>query len=230
MSLEKTIHLPQRRRDAEKWERQGWIMNCPTRKWGEQCARVSSPVLKLCASAPPRLTAFPKLNANIRQLIILCLALLAVHPASAEISGRLFFTPEQRAMLDNARRQNIQQATEEQAATSGGMAFNGVVQRSDGRTTVWVNSRPVSGADTANRLGSAKNGSAVLKMPYPGKAVDLKVGQRLDPVTGKAVESYQGRPKSEIVKEASKPAGISGKENTPDKRAPNPGAEPEILR
>jgi hypothetical protein len=158
-------------------------------------------------------------------LAILCFAVLITCPAHAEISGRLFFTPEQRAMLDTARRQNIQQATEEQAAMSGGVSFNGVVKRSDGRTTVWLNNRPASGADAANRLGSIKNGSTVLKMPFPGKSVDLKVGQRLDSVTGRAVESYQGRPKAEAAKEAAKPSGEPYKE--PSQSAPLPGTEAE---
>lgn len=169
------------------------------------------------------------MNANALRPILLCLALLAVRPASAEISGRLFFTPEQRAMLDNVRRQNIQQATEEQAAMSGGVTFNGVVQHSDGRTILWVNNRPMSGVDAANRFGPVKNGNPILKMHYPGQSVDLKVGQRLDPVTGKAVEPYQGRPKTEPVKEAPKPAIEASKEKAPGKRAPVPGAEPEPL-
>lgn len=130
-------------------------------------------------------------------------------------------------MLDNARRQNIQQATEEQAALSGGMTFNGAVQRSDGRATVWVNNRPMSGTDATSRFGPVKNGNPVLKMPYPGQSVDLKVGQRLDPVTGRAVEPYQGRPKTEPAKEAPKPASDAGKEKSPDKRPPAPGTEPE---
>lgn len=167
------------------------------------------------------------MNANTLRLIIPCLALLVMHPASAEISGRLFFTPEQRAMLDNARRQNIQQATEEQAAMSGGVTFNGVVQRSDGRATLWVNNRPMSGADAANRFGPVKNGNPVLKMPYPGQSIDLKVGQRLDPVTGRAVEPYQGRPKNEAAKEAPKPDSLASREKVPDKRIPPTNTEPE---
>lgn len=169
------------------------------------------------------------MSANTFRPIILCLALLVAHPASAEIPGRLFFTPDQRAMLDNARRQNIQQSTEEQAAMSGGVSFNGIVQRSDGRATLWVNNRPMSGADASNRFAPGRNGSPVLKMPYPGQSVDLKVGQRLDPVTGRAVESYQGKPKTEPAKEAPKPASNAGKEKAPDKNAPASGAEPEPL-
>ena len=169
------------------------------------------------------------MSANTFRPIILCLVLLAAHPASAEIPGRLFFTPDQRAMLDNARRQNIQQSTEEQAAMSGGVNFNGIVQRSDGRTTLWVNNRPVSGTDASNRFGSRRNGSSVLKMSSPGQSVDLKVGQRLDPVTGRAVESYQGRPKTETAKETPKPAHDAGKEKAPVKSTPTSGAEPDPL-
>lgn len=110
---------------------------------------------------------------------------------------------------------------------SGGMTFNGVVQRSDGRATLWVNNRPMSGADASNRFGPVKNGNPVLKMPYPGQSVDLKVGQRLDPVTGRAVESYQGRPKTEPAKELPKPASNAGKEKAPDKRAPLTDTEPD---
>lgn len=161
------------------------------------------------------------------RLTLCCLMLAATQPVCAEIPGRLFFTPEQRGMLDNARRQNIQQASEEQAAMSGGVTFNGVVQRSDGRSTLWVNGRPLAGAEAASRFGAARDKASghgtVLRLPYPGQNVGLKVGQRLDPVTGSAVEPYQDRPKTETTSDA-------GKEKTPDTRAPVPGAEPATLR
>jgi len=150
-----------------------------------------------------------------------CLGFLAVstvmaaHPALADIPGRLFFTQEQRLLLDNSRRQNIRLSAEERAASSG-VTFSGIVKRSDGRATVWVNGHPVSGSE-ASRFGTLKEdsrqGLPVLTLPYPGRAVDLKVGQRLDPLSGKAVEAYAGKPKAESsaqtgTSEAATPAPV----------------------
>ncbi len=59
---------------------------------------------------------------------------------AAEALGRLFFTPEKRQALDHEREFNIQEnqvESEEPALT-----INGVVSRSSGRRTVWVNGQP----------------------------------------------------------------------------------------
>lgn len=59
------------------------------------------------------------------------------------IPGRLFYTPAQRAMLINARTHKV---TEIQKSISPPVAspvrFDGVITRSDGVTTHWINGRP----------------------------------------------------------------------------------------
>lgn len=71
-------------------------------------------------------------------------ASLAAPPADP---GRLFYTPTQRAQLEAARVRNVtqvRQATSELDPPP--LRFDGMVVRSDGRSTSWVNGRPQVGA------------------------------------------------------------------------------------
>ena len=64
----------------------------------------------------------------------------AAPPAAAEELGRLFFTPERRTALDRQRQLNIREA---QPVIEGAtLSVSGVVQRSSGKTTTWVNNAP----------------------------------------------------------------------------------------
>jgi hypothetical protein len=69
---------------------------------------------------------------------------LAAFGARADELGTLFYTPEERARLDKLRRGE----SVEQAANPGGIGaprvLTGFVQRSDGRTTVWIDGNPVT--------------------------------------------------------------------------------------
>jgi len=62
--------------------------------------------------------------------------------------GRLFYTPAQRAQLEAARARNVTQVR--QAAPDTGapppIRYDGVVIRSDGKTTRWVDGQPQTGA------------------------------------------------------------------------------------
>lgn len=77
------------------------------------------------------------------------LALAAFGPGATEL-GALFHTPEERARLDKLRRGEPL----ERVATPGAMrsprALTGFVQRSDGRTTVWIDGNPVPLASPRN--------------------------------------------------------------------------------
>lgn len=105
--------------------------------------------------------------------------------------GRLFMTAEKREALDRQRAQNLQR---EQVIQSAEVAVNGLVARSDGHRTVWLNGRPFH--DTANpgdivtvptrdaatvRLRSGDRLDATLKV---GQAVDRNSGTMLDPMAG----------------------------------------------
>lgn len=66
--------------------------------------------------------------------------LLAASPARAEPLGKLFFTPERRAALDRLRELNLQENAP--AVEDETLRVNGIVRRSSGRVTTWVNGQP----------------------------------------------------------------------------------------
>lgn len=126
-------------------------------------------------------------------LIALVAALLAAGAVRAEPLGRLFFTPERRAALERQRQLNIQEAQTLEGAT---MSLDGVVVRSSGRSTVWVNQRP------QNEGAAAATGVAVSLTPQePGRAVlapgeetpaALKVGESINRATRETRDGLGG--------------------------------------
>ncbi|MDP2110399.1 MAG: hypothetical protein Q8N48_11215 [Thiobacillus sp.] len=78
-------------------------------------------------------------------LLLAMLAMLGVCGASlAADPGRLFYTPDQRAQLEAARNRNVTQvrpATPDASAPPP-VRYDGVVIRSDGKTTRWVDGQP----------------------------------------------------------------------------------------
>jgi hypothetical protein len=61
--------------------------------------------------------------------------------------GRLFYSPEQRAQLEAARDRNVTQTRQASPnVTPAPLRFDGMVIRSDGKSTSWVNGRPQVGA------------------------------------------------------------------------------------
>jgi hypothetical protein len=136
-----------------------------------------------------------------RSLCLLLLALGAAPVWAADAGlGRLFFTPAERQALEEARRRNIRaevQATAEKPALPPvrNVTVSGLVRRSDGESTVWVNGKPVDGA-TADGLKvrvTAAQGTVIVHEPEKGNTVRLKVGQRADFVTGRVEEGYERR-------------------------------------
>ncbi|HWR78358.1 MAG TPA: hypothetical protein VN283_14240 [Thiobacillus sp.] len=61
--------------------------------------------------------------------------------------GRLFYTPEQRAQLEAARDRNVTQVRQSAPDVAPPpLRFDGMVIRSDGTRTRWVNGQPQVGA------------------------------------------------------------------------------------
>lgn len=123
-----------------------------------------------------------------RQLIVALLGLFLAAPVGAagtpEI-GRLFFTPERRAALERQRTHNVQEAQALQGTT---MSLDGVVYRSSGKTTVWVNQQAQNEND-----GKRTGVTAVVTPQAPGRAMlapgeeapaQLKVGEAVNRATG----------------------------------------------
>ena len=117
---------------------------------------------------------------------LLSLAMLApAYAADAPELGRLFFTPERRATLERQRTFNIQEAQTLQGNT---MTLDGVVYRSSGKATVWIN-RQAQTEGEASRTGvsatiSPKTPGSALLTPGEEAPAQLKVGEAMNRATG----------------------------------------------
>ena len=130
------------------------------------------------------------------RVLVALIAALPWWPAhTAEPLGRLFFTQAQRNALDAGKHVRTSQISPASAVrVPQEVKLNGVVTRSDGESTVWVNGRaldkrPDSGVN-ATASGSDP-ATARLKLGAARNPVRLRVGQRLDRGTGKIAEPYE---------------------------------------
>jgi hypothetical protein len=106
--------------------------------------------------------------------------------------GRLFFTPEMRASLDRQRQLDIRQARSIESDT---MRLDGVVVRSSGKSTVWVNNRPQDeGAqDTGVAATTSRQQPGSARLATSGDTpADLKVGVTLDRTTRETAGGLAG--------------------------------------
>lgn len=104
-------------------------------------------------------------------------------PAGTKL-GRLFLAPEWRGALERQRQLNIQQT---RSLAGDTVRLDGIVVRSSGKSTVWINNRP--------QIESARDSgvTAATSRRQPDRAtvstgaeppVDLKVGTTLNQATG----------------------------------------------
>ena len=157
--------------------------------------------------------------------------------------GRLFFTPSQRSSLDIARTQRARAtlATEktDEVSTAApvpqSITYDGVVRRSDGRSTVWINRRPVHDKEAASStvvVGRVRqDGSVSLQMPQSGRSVELKPGQSVELLSGAIEESFSRKPATPPearpeAKSESKPAA----KGAPEAKAEKSAADAERAR
>ncbi len=99
--------------------------------------------------------------------------------------GRLFFTPERRLALERQRTHNVQQVQALQGTT---MSLDGVVYRSSGKSTVWINQHAQNEND-GKRTGvtatlSSRNPGRALIAPGEDTPAQLKVGEAVNRATG----------------------------------------------
>ena len=123
----------------------------------------------------------------MRALAILCAALSALASASvsAEELGRLVLTPEQREALDARRRARLPDKPAAAASASPTTRVDGYVQRSGGRSTVWVNGQSIAedATDASARIARGAPGVS-LRLGEDGRDVRTQVGQSIDTLTG----------------------------------------------
>lgn len=126
---------------------------------------------------------------------LLMLALLAPSVHAAEPLGRLFFTPAQRNTLDVGKQLDRPKKAGPTVRGPRSVTVNGIVTRSDGESTVWVN----GGAAGVKRKGTATitakaYSASTARVQVTGTNAKLRVGQTLDRTTGKVTEPYEPRP------------------------------------
>jgi hypothetical protein len=123
----------------------------------------------------------------MKRLSTLCACLLACGPAPAQMPpmGRLFSTPAEREQLD-ARRAGLPAPSVAFAAPLAAPAppppipvtVDGIVRRSSGKTTVWLN-REAQDAPPGSLAGSAAAPAYRIVLPS-GASVAVKPGQKVD--------------------------------------------------
>lgn len=97
--------------------------------------------------------------------------------ATAPLLGRLFMSPERRQLLDRQRLLDIRDAAA--GPETDKVELNGVVQRSSGRNSVWINQRMQDPDAGGVRLQPGQPGSARIEMEQT-PAVQLRVGESLN--------------------------------------------------
>ena len=120
---------------------------------------------------------------------------------AAEPLGRLFYTPAERARLDTLRSQRNTAppvAEQEPVAVPEVITYGGIVRRSDGRTTVWINNNAINDGKDGDRSAVVSrvqpDGSVAVEVPQTSRSVRLKVGQSVEIGSGTIEEPYARSP------------------------------------
>lgn len=138
------------------------------------------------------------LRSSAKLLSVVLVVVFATLPSLSwgDSLGRLFFTPDERSNLDRARLTGVD--TEQEGAPAQqleSITLNGIVKRSSGKTTVWVNGSAQHESDLPP--GTKRQASKTRPPDFPvlvqktGKTVTLKVGQTLNIESGEISEIYQ---------------------------------------
>jgi hypothetical protein len=144
---------------------------------------------------------------KLLNLVALGLVATLVFPpriVEAQRLGRLFSTSDERALLDELRRERQIVAPEQQAVVEivsdtpsvEQVTINGVVLRSRGVNSAWINGRPVdAGGRTREGVrvdtSATRGGGVKITLPSGAETINLKPGQKIDVDSGVVVEAYE---------------------------------------
>lgn len=130
--------------------------------------------------------------------LLLATAPLASH---AEELGRFFFTPQERQALDaqHAVTPPAASPSDTGAASAGNLgpsiAVQGVVKRSSGKFTAWVNGTPYDESSAGQLLRApGKNGAITITSPETKRPLTLKAGQTVNVGNGAITDVFQPAP------------------------------------
>ncbi len=163
--------------------------------------------------------------------MVLIVLLLAFTPLvhAAEPIGRIFFTPQERALLDSLRTQRAVAIKVRKEPIPEFVTYNGIVRRSDGQATVWVNGELLTEAglrekqSIIGRIG--RNGQILLQTPQAaGTAqVRLKVGQSAELLSGRVEELYATQVTEPASKSKQTPESQPAPADKSETQRPEPG-------
>lgn len=133
----------------------------------------------------------PSLRAGHRGLFLIYVLTAASIPcpANSEELGRLFFTPERRQILDRQRQFNIQERKE--IPEDPTLTINGVVTRSSGKRTVWINGvaqEETSASDGAIVVPGRKIPGRVTLQAGETSVTNIGVGSSINRTTGESAD------------------------------------------
>lgn len=145
-------------------------------------------------------------NRMVYHLATFALAALLLTLATgvdAQRLGRLFSTPDERALLDELRRERQivdpdPQVVEivQDAPSVEQVTINGVVLRSSGTNSAWINGRQIDGGGRTREgvrvhTSAAGGGRVKITLPSGAETIDLKPGQKIEVDSGIVVEAYE---------------------------------------
>lgn len=159
-------------------------------------------------------------------------------PPPAPVLGRLFFTPEARARLDELRRRPpepkvVARPEEPPPPVPEYVTVDGVVRRSDGASTVWINREPVYGSRAESGIvvtpsRGATPADVTVQLPQIGRSVRLKVGQQLEVNSGEVKEAYHA-PRAAAAQPANE-TGAGPRETAPQPAAGRANRQRDLLQ
>jgi len=135
-----------------------------------------NPAIQKCFGFTHWIPAFAGMT-KILIAIYMLAPLMLINSAQAGNIGRLFFTPEQRAQLEQNRTRSATAntaAAEDESSTSV-LTVNGIVQKKGGGRTAWINGK------AQNAGNSDEHNPEALPVSVPGQPhpVKVKVGQKI---------------------------------------------------
>jgi hypothetical protein len=120
-------------------------------------------------------------------IAVLLSGVLSPAASAEEALGRLFFTPERRKALDRQRLLNIQDT--KQVSEDPRLTINGMVTRSSGKRTSWVNGAAQNENDMSGGTVVVPQGRDAGKVEVQGgdlPAATARIGETVNRNTGEA--------------------------------------------
>jgi hypothetical protein len=187
--------------------------------------------------------------ARMCRIFSLCLIMLLSQSCLAQFQGKLFTTPEERVYLDALRANFLRESREQgfditetgppplpeadeqanETAAPVEYTLGGILTRSDGTRTVWLNNQPIAESNLPANMRLVADGPQVaLRIGTGANFFLIKPGQTVNMSTGEILEAYQRLPATGSTNTSAPPTSIETE--APAAQSPvdgNPEGAPE---